>query len=71
MFRLMGGLSFPKRFPLTARITAIAPAVAADVAVVGTDGKGWYLVSGSARRGARTRGERTFPSQFPRVCAEL
>jgi hypothetical protein len=43
----------------------------ADVEVVGTDRKGWYLIAVSGRRGKRSIGERTFIAQFQRVFAEL
>ena len=71
MFRLMGGLFTPKWFPLTARVTAVDHDHGADVEVVCTDHKGWYLVAISGRRGERSIGEKTFDAQFKRVCTEL
>ena len=71
MFRLMGGLFSPKWFPLTARVTVVDHDHGADVEVVGTDRKGWYLVAISGRRGEQSLGEKTFVAQFQRVCTEL
>lgn len=71
MFRLMGGLFSPRWFPLTARVTVVDHGRMADVEVVGTDRKGWYLIAVSGRRGKRSIGERTFIAQFQRVFAEL
>ena len=71
MFRLMGGLFSPRWFPLTAQVTVVGHEHGADVEVVGTDRKGWYLVAISGRRGERSIGEKTFIAQFQRRCTEL
>jgi len=71
MFRLMGGFFTPKWFPFTAQVTVGDHDHGADVEVVGTDSKGWYLVAISGRRGKRSIGEQAFIAQFQRVCTEL
>jgi hypothetical protein len=71
MFRLMGGLFTPKWFPLSAQVVVVGNDHGADVEVVGTDRKGWYLVGDSGRRGKRSLGEKVFIKQFRRVCTEL
>jgi hypothetical protein len=70
-FRLMGGLFTSRWFPLTAQVTVTGDGHASDVEVVGIDQKGAYLADISMRRGERSIGERSYISQFRRVCAEL
>jgi hypothetical protein len=70
-FRLMGGLFTSRWFPLTAQVTVTGNGHASDVEVVGIDQKGAYLADISMRRGERSIGERSYISQFQRVCAEL
>ncbi len=70
-FRLMGGLFTSRWFPLTAQVTVTGDGDAAEVEVVGVDRKGAYLADISMRRGEQSIGERSYISQFHRVCAEL
>jgi hypothetical protein len=70
-FRLMGGLFTSRWFPLTAQVTVTGVGDASEVEIVGIDQKGAYLADISMRRGERSIGERSYISQFQRVCAEL